>query len=132
MNEREIFNSIVAILGGVITYIFGGWDTCLIVLVGFMLIDYITGLIGAVIQQRLNSHIGFNGILRKSTILLVLIVAVLLDRLINQGTFVFRTVVSYFYIANEGISILENCGKCGIPIPERLLNALEQLKKKEE
>lgn len=63
---------------------------------------------------------------------MVLIVAVLLDRLLNEGTWVFRTLVSYFYIANEGISILENCGKCGIPLPERLLNIFEQLKKKGE
>lgn len=131
MHEREIFNTIIAVVGVAFTYVFGGWDTCLIVLVSFMLIDYATGLIAATIQQNLNSHIGFNGILRKSTILLVLIVAVLLDRLINQSTWVFRTVVAYFYIGNEGISILENCGKCGLPLPKRLMKALEQLKRKE-
>lgn len=132
MNDREIFNTVVATTGIGFTYIFGGWDTCLIVLVLLMFIDYATGLIAAIIQQKLNSHIGFNGILRKSTILFVLIVAVLLDRLINQSTWVFRTVVAYFYIGNEGISILENCGKCGLPLPKRLMKALEQLKKKEE
>lgn len=131
MKLKEIFNSVVAAVGGVLTYTFGGWDTCLIVLVCFMFIDYFTGLIAATIQQKLNSNIGFNGILRKSTILLVLIVAVLLDRLINQGTWVFRTVVAYFYIGNEGISILENSGKCGLPLPQKLLKALEQLKSKE-
>lgn len=131
MKDKEIFSSIVAVIGSVLTYIFGGWDTSLIVLVSFMLIDYATGLIAATMHQKLNSHIGFNGILRKSTILLVLIVAVLLDRLINQGTWVFRTVVAYFYIGNEGISILENCGKCGLPLPKKLLKALEQLKNKE-
>lgn len=132
MNDREIFNTIVVTLGVDFTYVGVGWDTCLIVLVLFMSIDYITGLIAATIKQNLNSHIGFNGILRKSTILLVLIVTVLLDRLINQSTWVFRTVVAYFYIGNEGIIILENCGKCGIPLPKRLMKALEQLKKKEE
>jgi toxin secretion/phage lysis holin len=97
-----------------------------------MIIDYMTGVMAGVIQGKLNSHIGFNGILRKSTILLVLIVAVLLDRLLNQGTWVFRTLVCYFYTANEGISILENAGKCGVPLPAKLLNILEQLKKKGE
>lgn len=130
MDDKQIFNSLFAILGGILTYIFGGWDTCLIVLVIFMAIDYLTGVIAAVIAQNVSSHIGFIGILRKSTILLVLIVAVLLDRLLNSGVWVFRTLVCYFYIANEGISILENVAKCGVPLPEKLLNTLEQLKKK--
>lgn len=129
MNEREIFNSIIAGTGTFLAYIFGCWDEPIKILIIMMVIDYITGVMAGIIQNKLNSHIGFNGILRKSTILLVLIVAVLLDRLINQGTWVFRTVVAYFYIANEGVSILENAGKCGIPLPEKLLNILEQLKK---
>jgi toxin secretion/phage lysis holin len=93
-----------------------------------MAIDYLTGIISAAIQQKIDSQIGFKGILRKSTIILVLIVAVLLDRLLNDGTWVFRTLVCYFYIANEGISILENCGKSGLPLPPKLLKTLEQLK----
>lgn len=132
MREKEIFNSIVAVLGCFLSYIFGSWDTCLMVLVSFMLIDYLTGVIGGIIQKKLSSHIGFVGILRKSTIILVLIVAVLLDRLLNGGTWVFRTLVCYFYIANEGISIIENAGKCGIPLPQKLIEVLEQLKDKGE
>lgn len=131
MSEKEMFNSIVAALGCFFSYIFGSWDTSLIVLLGFMTMDYAAGVVAAVIAGKLNSHIGFNGILRKSTILMVLIVAVLLDRLLNTGVWVFRTFVAYFYIANEGISILENVGKCGVPLPDKLLNTLEQLKKKE-
>lgn len=132
MREKEIFNSIVAVLGCFLSYIFGSWDTCLMVLVSFMLIDYLTGVIGGIIQKKLSSHIGCVGILRKSTIILVLIVAVLLDRLLNGGTWVFRTLVCYFYIANEGISIIENAGKCGIPLPQKLIEVLEQLKDKGE
>ena len=131
MNEKQIFNALVAATGSLFTYIFGGWDTCLIVLVGFIAIDYITGVLSGIIQQKLNSHVGFKGLLRKATIFLVLIVAVLLDRLLNKGIWVFRTLVCYFYIANEGISILENCGKCGVPLPQKLVNTLEQLKNKE-
>jgi toxin secretion/phage lysis holin len=130
MREKEIFNSIVAAVGCFFSYIFGTWDTCLMVLIAFIAMDYITGVMAAAIAHRVNSQIGFNGILRKSTILIVLIVAVMLDRLLNTGAWVFRTFVCYFYIANEGISILENAGKCGIPLPDRLLNTLEQLKKK--
>ena len=82
-------------------------------------------------QKNLNSHTSFIGILRKATIIIVLIVAVLLDRLMNGGTWVFRTLVCYFYIGNEAISLLENATKIGIPIPKKLVKALEQLKKKE-
>ena len=131
MNEKQIFNALVATAGSLFTYAFGGWDTCLIVLVGFIAIDYITGVLSGIIQQKLNSHVGFRGLLRKATIFLVLIVAVLLDRLLNKGIWAFRTLVCYFYIANEGISILENCGKCGVPLPQKLVNTLEQLKNKE-
>ncbi|MBZ9608622.1 phage holin family protein [Clostridium estertheticum] len=129
MNEKEIFNTTVAILGGILTYILGGWDTCLIVLVSFIFLDYMTGVWGAFIQKKISSDTGRRGILKKATILVVLIVAVLLDRLINNGTWVFRTLVCYFYIANEGISLLENAVKIGVPVPKKLLDTLEQLKK---
>lgn len=131
MSGKEVFNTTIAIAGTVFTYLLGAWDKGLIILVSFMAIDYLTGLISASIQGRINSQIGFKGILRKATIILVLIVAVLLDRLLNDGTWVFRTLVCYFYIGNEGISILENVGKCGVPLPPKLINILEQLKKKE-
>ncbi len=132
MNEKTIFNSVIAAVGAVFTFALGSWDKELIILVSFMAIDYLTGILHGIIQGKLDSQIGFKGILRKGTIILVLIVAALLDRLLNEGTWVFRTLVCYFYIANEGISILENVGKCGVPLPEKLINTLEQLKKKGE
>jgi toxin secretion/phage lysis holin len=132
MNGKEIFNTTIAIAGGFLTYVFGGWDTCIMVLVGFIAVDYATGVISGIIQQKLNSHTGFRGLLRKCTILLVLIIAVLLDRLLNNSMWVFRTLTCYFYIANEGISIFENAGKCGIPLPKKLINTLEQLNKRGE
>ena len=128
--NKHIFNTLVAGIGGVFTYIFGGWDTPIIVLLWFMGIDYITGLLNAWLQCNLNSKKGYKGIAKKASILVVLIVAVLLDRLLNNGIWVFRTLVCYFYIANEGISILENCGKCGLPLPQKLIKSLEQLKNK--
>jgi len=127
--DKNTFNFIVAGIGSILTYCFGGWDTCLIVLVIFMILDYATGLINAYIKCKINSKIGARGIVKKASIFIVLIVAVLLDRLLNSGVWVFRTLVCYFYIANEGISILENLGKCGVPLPSKLLQALEQLKK---
>lgn len=130
--KRQLFNTIVAVLGGIATYLFGGWDTPLATISLLMVLDYITGLISAFIRNKLNSKIGYRGIAKKGSILIVIIVAVLLDRLLNNGIWVFRTLVCYFYVANEGISILENVGKSGVPLPPKLLKALEQLKKKEE
>lgn len=98
------------------------------VLVCFIVLDYCTGVIRAWINKEISSDIGFKGIARKMVILIVLIVAVLLDRLLNTGTWVFRTIVCYFYIANEGISLLENCAGLGLPVPESIQNALVQLK----
>lgn len=129
--KENTFNTIVAVSGTILTYIFGGWDTALIVLVAMMALDYITGLTAATINKKLNSNIGFKGLLRKGLIATVLIVAVLLDRLLNEGTWVFRTLVCYFYIANEGLSILENVGKCGVDLPDKLVDSLEQLKSSE-
>ena len=126
------FKGGVAMVGTLATYIFGGWDTALVVLCVFMCLDYITGVLRGVIAQKVSSSVGFRGIAKKAVIFIVLIVAVLLDRLINVDQFIFRTLVCYFYIANEGISILENCAVIGLPIPDKILEVLEQLKKGEK
>lgn len=119
---------IVAAIGTGFTWLFGTWDTALIVLISFMVLDYATGLLRAWINKEVSSDIGLKGIARKCVIFVVLIVAVMLDRLLNTGTWVFRTLVCYFYIANEGISLLENCAGLGLPIPEKIKDALIQLK----
>ena len=113
------------------TYLFGGWDVALAVLVSFMAIDYLTGVVGAVINKKLSSQVGFKGLAKKLFVVLMLIVAVMLDRLINGGQWIFRTLVAYFYIANEGISIIENVARLGVPIPQRIVEILEQIKEKE-
>lgn len=115
-------------MGTTLTWLFGSWDTPLMVLVCFIGLDYCTGVIRAWINKEVSSKIGFKGIARKSVILIVLIVAVLLDRLLNTDAWVFRSIVCYFYISNEGISILENCAGLGLPIPEKLQAVLSQLK----
>jgi toxin secretion/phage lysis holin len=120
-------NGIFAIACTVLTYLFGGWDVALIVLISFMVIDYITGVSVAVISKTLNSETGARGLLKKLSIILMLIVGVLMDRLINDGTWVFRTLVAYFYIANEGISIIENLSMLGVPVPQKIKHILEQL-----
>ena len=122
----------ITVIGTVITWLLGSWDTALIVLIAFMVIDYITGIIKAYTRKELSSDIGLHGIARKFLIILVLIVAVLLDRLLNTGTWVFRTLACYFYIANEGISILENAVILGLKVPEQLKEALIQLSSKDK
>lgn len=128
MDKQNIFNTIVAGVGTVVTYLFGSWDLALQILIIFMVLDYFTGLLRGAINKELSSDIGFHGLARKAVIFVVLIVAVSLDRLMNTGTWVFRTLICYFYIANEGISILENCATLGLPIPEKLKDMLMQLK----
>ena len=123
---------IVSGIGTILTFLFGAWDTALGILILFMVLDYITGLIKGYVTKELSSDIGLHGLARKSVILIVLIVAVALDRLLGNGNWLFRTLVAYFYIANEGLSILENCGTLGLPVPQKILDALAQLKEGKE
>lgn len=95
-----------------------------------MVLDYVTGLVSAYIRKEISSSTGFRGIAKKVFILVLVAVGHVLDsRVIEDGT-VCRSAVIGFYIANEGISILENSGKIGLPLPEKLLNVLKQLKNK--
>lgn len=129
---EKYFNAIVTVLATFFTYIFGSWDLALQVLIVFMILDYGTGVLYAYLTDQLNSEVGFKGLVKKCMILVVLIIGVMLDRIVGNGTWVFRTLVAYFYIANEGISLLENVGNIGIPIPNKIRNALEQLNKDDE
>lgn len=124
----ERVSTTVAILGTLFTWMFGAWDTALMVLICFVVMDHIMGLIKGYVNKELSSNTGFRGIAKKSVIFIVLIMAVLLDRVLNNSTWVFRTLVCYFYVANEGLSILENCCQIGMPIPFEIKEALEQLR----
>lgn len=128
---EKLFNGTVAVVATFLTYLFGGWDAAIGILIVFMILDYVTGVVVAYKNKTLNSEIGFNGLIKKCMILIILIVAVMLDRLLNTGTWVFRTLVCYFYIANEGVSLLENVSNLGVKIPGKLKDALEQLNEKE-
>lgn len=122
-------------VGSILANLFGGWDTALWVLIWFMAADYITGLLVAGIFQRspkseggaLDSGAGFKGLVRKGGILLLVLLAALLDRVTNAAFI--RTAVCLFFIANEGLSILENLGLMGISYPAFLRNMLEALRK---
>ena len=128
MDKESIFKSIVATVGTMFSALFGAWDIALQILVLFVVLDYLTGMLRGIINKDLSSNAGFKGIAKKSVIFIVLIVGVSLDRLLNTGQWVFRSLICYFYIANEGISILENCGALGLPLPEKLKDTLIQLK----
>lgn len=129
---EKYFNAIVAVLATFFTYIFGVWDLAMQVLIVFMTLDYSTGVLYAYLIGQLSSEVGFKGLVKKCMILVVVIIGVMLDRMLGNGTWMFRTLVCYFYIANEGISLLENVGNIGIPIPNKIRNALEQLNKDDE
>ena len=122
----------IAIFGTVFTWLFGAWDMALIVLISFMALDYLTGLLKGWFNKTLSSDVASKGIAKKSLILIILIIAVLLDRLLNADTWVFRTLVCYFYIGNEGISLIENLGELGLPIPSKVREALIQLKNEDK
>lgn len=126
------FKFLVAGIGTGLTWLFGAWDMAIVTLTIFVGLDYALGVLRAFINKEVSSSIGAKGIAKKAVIFVVLIVAVLLDRLSNTGTWVFRTLVCYFYIANEGISLLENCASLGLPIPPKLKEALLQLKEGEK
>ena len=119
-----------AIVGGFITAALGGWDTMLVVLVGFVAADYLVGITAAGMEGKLNSAVGFRGIAKKILLFVPIAVAFALDTVLQQD--ILRSLAIWFYLANEGLSIAENLGRIGVPLPPGLLGALEQLKQKGE
>ena len=118
-----IFSAVVGWLG----YFLGGCDGLLYALIAFVVIDYITGVMCAIINKQLSSEVGFKGIFRKVLIFLLVGIANIIDvQVIGTGA-VLRTAVIFFYISNEGVSLLENAGHLGLPIPEKIKTVLEQL-----
>lgn len=118
------FKGIFALLGGMITAFLGGWDLALKILVGFVILDFVVGIVAATMQGKVNSHVG-QKFARKILLFIPIGIGYMLDALMGQE--ILRNLAIFFYLANEGISLLENLGKCGVPIPEPIFNALEQL-----
>ena len=127
---KEFWNMIqliITAMGGWLGYFLGGCDGLLIALVLFAVVDYLTGIMCAVADQKLSSHVGFKGICRKVLIFLLVGIANIIDvQVIGTGS-VIRTAVIFFYLSNEGVSILENAAHLGLPIPEALKAALAQI-----
>lgn len=116
--------------GAYVGYFLGGWDGFLYALVTFVVIDYITGLMVAILDKKLSSDIGFRGIFKKVLIFVMVGIGHIFDaHLIGDGS-ALRTAVIFFYISNEGISILENSSRIGLPIPQKIKDILGQLHSK--
>ena len=123
--------TIKIIFGGIITAVsgfLGGMDGIMYALLAFITIDYITGVAVAVKRHELSSEVGFWGLVRKVCILMLVGIAHYIDCYVTQNGDVVRTVVSMYYIGNEGVSILENCGNLGLPLPPKLIAAMAQIK----
>lgn len=127
---KEFWNGIQIVftmIGGWLGYFLGGCDGLLIALVMFVVMDYISGVMCAIADKTLSSEVGFKGICRKVLIFVLVGIANILDvQVIGTGS-VLRTAMVFFYISNEGISLFENAGYLGLPIPEKIKTVLEQL-----
>ena len=126
---RHFVNNAISIILTTFVYLVGGIDIAMKSLLIVIVIDYITGVISAIYNKKLNSTIGLKGILKKFSYLIIVSLSVILDRIVGD-TGAIRTIVIYFFVANDGISIVENIGKMGVPLPKKLTEVLEQLRNK--
>ena len=127
---KEFWNTIqlvFAAIGGWLGYFLGGCDGLLIALVVFAVVDYLTGVMCAIADHKLSSAVGFKGICRKVLIFLLVGIANILDVQVIRSGSVLRTAVIFFYISNEGVSLVENAAHLGLPVPDKLKDVLEQL-----
>jgi toxin secretion/phage lysis holin len=129
---EHVYRITMSVIGGIVGYLWGGWSALLGILLAFVVIDYVTGFIAAGAEGKLSSEVGFKGIAKKILIFVLVAVAHLLDEALGGNNDIFRDAVIFFYLANELLSIIENAGRAGLPIPEVLKNAVEILKGKGE
>lgn len=128
----KLLQTLSAVICAICGFLWGQLDGLLYALIAFMVLDYVTGLVSAYIKKEISSSVGFTGIAKKVFIMTLVAVGHILDtHVIGDGT-VCRSAVIGFYLANEGISILENVGELGIPLPQKLLDVLKQIKNKED
>lgn len=125
---KSMLAAICALLG----FLFGDRDGLMIALIGLIVLDYISGVIAAAVEKKLSSEVGAKGIAKKIFMLLIVAVANIVDiNVIGEGH-VLKSVTVIFYLANECISLIENAGRLGVPVPKKLIDVLEQLKNKEK
>lgn len=127
---KEFWNTIQLVftaVGGWLGYFLGGCDGLLIALVIFVICDYLTGIMCAIADKKLSSEVGFKGICRKVLIFLLVGIGNVIDVQVLGHPGVLRTAIIFFYLSNEGLSLTENAGHLGLPVPEKLKEVLEQL-----
>lgn len=122
------FNAIVSAIATTFVFLIGGFDIAISCLLIAIALDYVSGILKAFINKNLSSEIGLKGILKKVGILVIVMLGVLIDRVAGE-TGAIRTLVIYYFVANEGLSVVENLGEAGLPIPKKLKEALKALKK---
>ena len=132
MIKTKIISMYWAVLGGFIGWFLGGLDDLLYALLTFVIADYTTGILCAISERKLSSEVGLRGVNRKVLIFILVGLANIIDmHLLKHGT-PLRTATICFYISNEGISLLENAGRLGLPFPKQLKDVLEQLQNNKE
>ena len=130
MQFKEWITGGIAAAGGMAAWMFGPWDALVTALLAVIVIDYATGVAAAAMQKQLSSTVGCRGLVKKITIFLLVGLAAILDNLVLVTNGALRAAVCLFYIMNEGLSVLENAGSLGLPLPDALKDALMQLNEK--
>lgn len=128
---KQLVNDVFSVLVTTFVYLLGGFDIALQSLIIVIVIDYLTGIASAVYNKELSSKVGFKGIIKKFCYLLIVALSVVIDNLTGKSGII-RNLVIYFFVANDGISIIENMAEMNIKLPKKLIDALEQIKKKGE
>lgn len=130
--KDAFFSSLAAIGAGVTSTLLGGWDKSLEILLIFIIMDYVTGVAAAFKTKTLKSSVGFEGLMKKSAIFLIVILAAQLDRITGNDAGVFRASTAFFFIANDGLSIVENVGEMGVKLPKFITSALTKLRDEQD
>lgn len=128
---KHLISDVFSVILTTIVYLLGGVDIALQSLLIVIVIDYLTGIASAIYNKELSSKVGFKGIIKKFCYLLVVALSVVIDNLLGQSGLI-RSLVIYFFVANDGLSIIENMAEMNIKLPQKLIDALEQIKKKGE
>lgn len=128
---KHLINDISSVILTTFVYLVGGFDIAIQSLLIVIVIDYLTGIASAIYKKELSSKIGFKGIIKKFCYLLVVALSVVIDNLLGQSGLI-RSLVIYFFVANDGLSIIENMAEMNVKLPQKIIDALEQIKKKVE
>ena len=128
----NIFKNILAWICTIISFLFGDMEGLMVALVALIILDYISGVIAAAVEKRLSSEVGAKGIAKKIFMLLIVALANIVDINVIGDGHVLKTVTVVFYICNECISLIENAGRIGVPVPKKLLDVLEQLRDRDK